>query len=228
MAEEIGYDVALYGVQHVATCLYRSGQLLARVNGSASKKLELATALHLIGLAAGEWGDFDFEMQLYQKTVKILPDFGGYNTECGGDTLLSMGACNLGQGDIGAAMSCYEEAHDLYRINLLPKHYKVSKALDHIGVIHCENGEIETAMEAFKTSLKIRQDNGMEDDYDESMADTLCWIARVYREQGLPEKAKKYFDTAREVKEEIFGPDSLEVAEMLHNIAVLFDDEQDF
>jgi tetratricopeptide (TPR) repeat protein len=54
------------------------------------------------------------------------------------------------------------------------------------------------------------------------------WIGKVYREKDFPEKAKKYFDTARDVKEEYCGADSLEVAEILHCIAVLFDDQRDF
>ena len=229
LAEEIGHDVALDGCQQAATCLYKFGQLLARTRRSSSQQsLELAKALHVVGLACGEWGDYQFESQLYEKVRKVLRDSGESMSVCAADTLLSMGANHLVQGDFSAAMRCYEEAMEMYKKKLGAKDDHVAKALHHIGVIHCERSELDTAMESFKISLKIRQGNGTANDYDESMAETLCWIGKVYREQGLPGKAKKYFDTARELKEDFFGADSLEVAEILHNIAIIYDDEGSF
>ena len=228
IVDEAGHNVALDGCQQVAACLYKQGQVLTRSKAPSGQMIELAEALRLIGMAVGEWGDWEMEMQLYQKNMKVLHECGGYTSECAGDTLLRIGDCSLGQGNFGTAMGCYEEAIDIYRNQLGENSNKVAQALHHMGVIQCEKGELETAMETFKTSLKIKQDNGMKEDYDESTADTLCWIGKVYREQELPEKAKKYFDTARDVKEEYCGADSLEVAEILHNIAVLFDDSQDY
>jgi tetratricopeptide (TPR) repeat protein len=228
IAEENGHDVALDGCQQVATCLYKQGQVFSSSNAPVVHMIELAAALHIIGMAVGEFGDWEMEMQLYQKTIKVLQDCEGYNSECAADTLLSMGDCRLGQGDFQGAMACFEEAHDIYRSQLGEDSNQVARALHHMGVIHCERGELHTAMEAFKTSLKIKQDNGMKNDFDEHTADTLCWIGRVYREQGQPDKARKYFDTARDVKGDFCGADSLEVAEILHNIAVLYDDSGDF
>jgi len=226
--EEIGYDVALDGCQQVATCLYRIGQVLTKSVATMNQMIELATALRLVGTAVGELSEWELEMQLYSKTIKVLQDCGCHTMECMGDTLLSMGACRVGQGQFGAAMGCYEEAHDIYRQQLGERSEKVALALHHIGVVHCEMNEFDIAMTTFKTSLKIKQDNGMKEGNDEKTADTLCWIGKVYREQGFPEKAKKYFDTARDVKSELCGADSLEVAEILHNIAILFDDGGDF
>lgn len=226
--EEIGYDVALDGSQQVATCLYRIGQLLTKSSASMDQMIELATALRLVGTAVGEWGDWELEMQLYTKTIKVLQDCGCHNTECMADTLLSMGACRVGQGQFGAAMGCYEEAHDIYTQRHGERSEKVALSLHHMGVVHCELDELDYAMTMLKTSLKIKQANGMKEGNDEKTADTLCWIGKVYREQGYPEKAKKYFDTARDVKSELCGADSLEVAEILHNIAILVDDEGDF
>ena len=221
-------DVALDACQQVATCLYRQGQLLSKSTASAVQMMELADALRLVGTAVGEWGDWEMEMQLYQKIMKVLHECGCSSTECMADTLLSMGHCHLGQGNYDTAYGCYEEALDIYRNRLGANSNKVAQAYHHMGVIYCERGEFESALEIFKTSLKIQQLNSMKDNYDEKTSDTLCWIGKVYRERDLPVKAKKYFDAARDVKEEIFGPDSLEVAETLHCIAVLYDDGHDF
>ena len=228
IVDEAGHDVALDGCQQVATCLYRQGQVLTKSTASAVQRIELAEALRLIGTAVGEWGDWEMEMHIYQKNMKVLRECGGETTECAADTLLSMGHCSLGQGDLDTAMGCYEEAHGIYQNQLGETCDKVAQALHHMGVIYCERGEFESALQTLKTSLKIKQSNGMKNDYDEKTADTLCWIGKVYREKDFPDKAKKYFDTARDVKEEYFGADSLEVAEILHCIAVLYDDQRDF
>ena len=225
---EIGYDVALDACQRVATCLYRTGQLLGKMRGTAAKKQELCSALHIVGMSAGEWGDYEFEIQIYHKAMKVQIDIDGTASVASADLLLSMGACNLGLGDFNSAMGCYEEARLIFEGRLGKTHDKIAKVLHLKGVVHCERSEHGVAMECFKMSLTIRQDNGMANDYDAAMADTLCWIGRVYREEDLPLKAKKYFEAARDAKEEIFGADSLEVAEIVHNIAVIYDDEEQF
>jgi tetratricopeptide (TPR) repeat protein len=172
--DEAGHDIALDSCQQVATCLYRQGQVLTKSKASAVQKIELAEALRLIGTAMGEWGDWEMEMHLYQKNMKVLRACGGHTSECGADTLLSMGHCCLGRGDLDTAMGCYEEAHDIYRNLFGEKCDQVARALHHMGVIYCERGELETALRTLKTSLKIKQSNGMKDDYDEKPADTLC------------------------------------------------------
>ena len=225
---EIGYDVALDACQRVATCLYRTGQLLGKMRGTAAKKQELCSALHIVGMSAGEWSDYEFEIQIYHKAMKVQIDIDGTATVASADLLLSMGACNLGLGDFDSAMGCYEEARFIFESRLGKTHDKIAKVLHLKGVVHCERSEHGVAMECFKKSLTIRQDNGMANDYDAAMADTLCWIGRVYREEGLSIKAKKYFEAARDAKEDIFGTDSLEVAEIVHNLAVIYDDEEHF
>ncbi|KAI2494374.1 hypothetical protein MHU86_20146 [Fragilaria crotonensis] len=228
IVDDVGHNIALDACLQLATCLYRQGQVLSKSKAPANQMIELADALRLVGTAVGEWGDWEMEMQLYGKIMKVLLEIGCRSTECVADTLLSMGHCHLGQGDFDAALRCYEEALDIYRSLLGANSNKVAQAFHHVGVIYCERGEFDASMEIFKTSLKIKQANGMNENYDEKTAETLCWIGKVYRERDQPGKAKKYFDTARDAKEEIFGPDSLEVAEILHNIAVLHDDGHDF
>jgi len=225
---ELCYDVALDACQQVVACLYRTGQLLGKIRGSEVKKQELCSALHIVGMSSGEWGDYYFEIKIYQRAMKIQMDYDGTASVASADLLLSMGACNLGLGETNSAMRCYEEAKRIFEGRLGKKHDKVAQVLHLMGVIHCERSEQNVAMECFKISLKIRQNNGMLNDYDAAMADTLCWIGRVYREQGFSEKAKKYFEVARDAREELFGTDSLEFAEVLHNIAVIYDDAEDF
>lgn len=224
--EEIGLAVC----QHLATCLYRTGQSLDKDEAHTAKaeKVLLAKALHQLGLAAGEWRDYDFEMQLYGRVLVIRREVCEPGSEEIGDTLLVIGACHQSQANLGAAMSCYEEALDMFKAHLGEHHDKVAEALHNIGVVHCERSELDAAMGNLKSSFKIRQDNRDTKSFDADMSDTLCWIGKVYREQGHLQKAYKYFATACASKEEIAGKDSLDVAEILHNIAVIHDDQGEF
>ncbi len=225
--EEMGLAVG----QHIATCLYRSAQLLEKADVSPAikaEKLAMANALHQLGMAAGDWRDYDFEMQLYGRTLVIRREVCDAGSEEIADTLLVIGACHQSQANLGAAMSCYEEALDMFKARLGEHHDKVAEALHNMGVVHCERSELDAAMGNLKSSFKIRQDNHDSKNFNADMSDTLCWIGKVYREQGQLQKAYKYFATACASKEEIAGKDSLDVAEILHNIAVIHDDQGEF
>lgn len=89
---EIGYNVALDGCQQVARSLYRTGQLLVTSKAAVSQKHKLCSALHILGMAAGECGDYDFEIQIYTKAMKLLMDTDGTASVASADLLLSMGA----------------------------------------------------------------------------------------------------------------------------------------
>ena len=135
-----------------------------------------------------------------------------------------MGAYHQGQGEAFAAMSCYDKALRSYKTKSTGAQgsLKMSQTLHNIGVIYCERGELDIALNCFEESLRIRR--SQLGDRDRTVADVQCWIGKVYREKGEYELALEQFQKAFETKEALLGPDSLDTAETLVNIGIIYDD----
>ena len=65
-------------------------------------------------------------------------------------------------------------------------------------------------------------------DTDESVADTEQWLGNVMREAGKLEEALDFFKSALKSKKAKLGNDHEDVADAMHNMAVILDDLQKF
>jgi tetratricopeptide (TPR) repeat protein len=61
-------------------------------------------------------------------------------------------------------------------------------------------------------------------DMDESIADTEQWLGNVMRETGRLEEALDFFNSALKCKKAKLGNDHEDVADAMHNMAVVLDD----
>ena len=59
---------------------------------------------------------------------------------------------------------------------------------------------------------------------DEAVADTEQWLGNVMRESGRLEEALDYFKSSLKKKKAKFGNDHEDVADAMHNMAIVLDD----
>ena len=80
----------------------------------------------------------------------------------------------------------------------------------------------ETALKCLKKSLSIRLSQLGESDL--SVADSYGWVGKIHREKKSFTKALECFVNAHKIKVKVLGKASVESAEVLHNIGIVYDD----
>ena len=65
-------------------------------------------------------------------------------------------------------------------------------------------------------------------DIDESVADTEQWLGNVLRETGRLEEALDFFKSALKSKKAKLGSNHEDVADAMHNMAIILEDLQKF
>jgi hypothetical protein len=98
----------------------------------------------------------------------------------------------------------------------------VAKVLHNIGIMYTFKNNADVAMKCFKNSLSIRISALGESDL--SVADSLCWLGNIHRENEDYAEARDCFLRAHSTKAAVLGDNHPECAEILHNTGVVCDD----
>jgi len=183
----------------------------------------LGIALHYLGLAYGEAGDFKKELDLLVEALRLKRVSSEKNkTESIADTISRMGLCYRNLGQASSAILRYKEAHMIVT-NINEKNsISISQLFHNMGVVYCEKGEFSDSIEYFERSLRTL---GKEkDDHPQMVANTLCWLGKVHRERHHYKKALTRFMEARAIIKSSEGDQSLNLAEIHQNLGVIYDD----
>ena len=97
----------------------------------------------------------------------------------------------------------------------------LAAAINNIGYIYNNQGDIPKALEYYSKSLKIREEIG--DKY--GIAESLSNIGVIYDNQGDIPKALEYYSKSLQLREEI--GDKQGIAVLLNNIGVIYDNQGD-
>jgi len=192
-------------------------------------KEEIGEAFQIVGESIGDIDSDTYrieELENYEEALQLKTEaFGGdQNNASIADTLYAMGCHHQRFNHISFAQKCYEQALRIYKLTLGYEHFSVARVLHNIGIMYAYKDERDIAMKCFKKSLSIRISASELGDADLSVADSLCWMGKIHRENEELFDARECFMVAHKTKSAILGTHHPECADVLHNIGVVCDD----
>ncbi len=163
-----------------------------------------ADALHLLGFAAFQSGNFDRSIQLIGQALDVRPQMGEYHTNlalallCNGqpepasthitqarrlgyrasDGLLHVGVELYENGELALAKSCFELA--------LSQTPDSAEALHFLGIVHKNSGRFDEAIECYEAAVALQPGYG----------EALINLGNAWRDAGLPARAIPYYRSA--------------------------------
>ena len=202
----------------------REDDLISKDNSTLI--IELGHTLHDISEAYGKVGNLRKQLDIGSESLSLKRCS---STEKEGMksvavTLQSLGKCYQHFEDLYNAKICYQEALSIYKGIEGDTSPQKSDLLHQIGRIEYDECLYNESLKSFQESLKIREClTCLSDD----VVETLCWIGNTHREMNHVDMALKRFQEARDMKIDAEGKnDHFEVAEILQNIGVIYDDMQ--
>ena len=126
------------------------------------------------------------------------------------------------QGQLEEALGNYHEAMDLAK--QFSNRAGLAGALNNIGAVYREQGELKKAVDYHQRALEINQEIAPR---SSETATCLDNIGRVHHEQGEPKKALDYYQRALEIDQEI-APRSSGTATNLNNIGGVYHEQGEF
>ena len=185
---------------------------------------DLACALHCLAVAIGDLnGMRRVEVDILNESLRFHIA-GDADKSAIVDTQLQLASCYHAVGDPTKAITSYGEALQLNMDIYGDEYHGLSKILYHMGVLYCDQDQYGSALECFQKALVVSHCQPKKSRIDENIAKIYCWIGNVHRNSGNSFVALQYFEKARDALEQAAGRKDLEMAEILQNIGVIYDD----
>ncbi len=136
----------------------------------------------------------------------------------------SPGWCG-GRGTIREALFLTERALAIFEVGLGPEHPYVAGALNNLGDLSVELGDLAAAQRAHERALAIREETVGPD--SAAVAQSLSNLGAVAAIAGNPERAVTLLDRALAIRERSLGPADWEVGLTLLNLGWALDENRD-
>jgi CHAT domain-containing protein/Tfp pilus assembly protein PilF len=129
-------------------------------------------------------------------------------------------------GKYDEALPLGERALAIREKMLGPERPSVAAALNNLGNLYKDKGDLATAEQLYQRALKIREKVLGPEHPD--VAQSLNNLAVIHRSQGDLDKAELLYQRALEIKEKALGPEHPSVATSLNNLAIVCRDRGDY
>ncbi len=107
------------------------------------------------------------------------------------------GCCWKNEGEVDKALETYEQALEIKKTNLGPRHTSVANTLNNMAIVFEAQGKLDKALETYEQALEIK--NANQGPRHTSVGDTLNNMAGVFKAQGKLDKAFKTCEQALEI-----------------------------
>jgi eukaryotic-like serine/threonine-protein kinase len=134
------------------------------------------------------------------------------------DTLLELGRSRLGGGDFKAAEPPIQEAFKLAQTQYGAQSAETGQALWTLGQLRFQQDRFDEAKSLFSRGLDLMEANGAAQTDVSQLLDDL---ARVYSREEQWELARQTYERALTIDRNILGDDHPQVADHLHNLALV-------
>lgn len=146
-----------------ATMLIDPGKTIVKAQAAERAAQDLAGRQRTIGIATGQWLQGEAYLRLNdEKNAKFLIEkalrgisTGGPPTKLNGDLLLSRGGLHTMTANVAAALSDYQQAHNIYRAIGATRSRAV--ALQSIALLYQEAEDYENALAYYKQAGEVYQ-----------------------------------------------------------------------
>jgi len=194
--------------------LDRSLELSRRVFGNTHHQTaNILTNLGVVNSKAGKPGNAE------QNHLEALAIYERVYGETSPDVARSVGNIAIVYAETGRfedALPYFERSLELQQATYGPDHPIIAQALTNLGLLNLQMGDPETAVRLLQRAADIRADVGVD---DISTSYTLYHLATARAELGELDTARRLLERVVAIDEQIFGSDSMEVADDLEGLA---------
>ncbi len=129
------------------------------------------------------------------------------------------------QGRIAEAEPLYERALAIAEKTLNPADPMIGTYMNNTAEIYVQQKKFKEAEDLYKKAIAVIEKSGKE---NEMLASPLGNLAEFYNEQKRFAEAKPLFERALALTQASYGANSAEIAEILHNQAVMCENQKDY
>ena len=141
------------------------------------------------------------------------------------DATDNLGYVFLSNEDYKHALDCYEIQHDLCDKHFIDDHWRMSRSLNNLMMVHLDLGHYNDALEYGKKCVEI-----LEKVYGENHLETATGyynLGRMYREKGDMDTALGLYDKSLSIRKAELGKDNEYTASVHHDIGYTYYQKDD-
>jgi len=208
------------GYQGAETTISREDISALSFDGAHVPLPDIAETLSHIGNLYEEQNNLSQAMQYYTKSFQLYSRALGPNHVDTGEVSLKIGRIHHRLGHFSEARQAFRRAHQIFGNNLGQNHRNSHAALLNLGMLYASRGQHKQALTMYHRVLHAQQTT-FGGDAHADLALTFHCIAASNEAIFKLEKAIKYYDEELRVLEKTLHPYHLDIAKLLHHMAML-------
>jgi tetratricopeptide (TPR) repeat protein len=169
--------------------------------------------MHALGMVYEAGGNLDKAVDHCQVALSTQTQALGNEQTDTAATLLSLGSLHEKKDQYELALSCFNEAYDIYSRLASNQSSSVDMgvALTSIGWMHYLKGNLQEALDIYNDVLSLFEPLGAH----RNVAAVMIQMGMVYVAQGMDEQAAKIYKEALQIQRAVLGDDHEDVATTL-------------
>jgi len=185
-----------------------------------------AMTLHSIGQIHRRLGQYTLALQAYNRALNCMKKTMGDKHPNVAAMLANIGNLHKDKGDYDNAFRIYQKVLRIEMTSLGPNHPEIAVTLNNIAAIECCRGKHIEAIGLLQRVFKI-QKSYYEGTFNVAIAITLTSIGDVFEKLSRIDEAIKSYEAAAQIFIRYFDNESMEIAKLLKNIAILYYERKD-
>ncbi|KAL3784127.1 hypothetical protein HJC23_005785 [Cyclotella cryptica] len=174
--------------------------------------------------------DMTNALKCYEECLRINKSKSNVSNSHIADIFNSLGDIHSSLGNAGKSLCCFSKAISLYSEAYGRHDERVVSSLARKGHVYRSSGEYTNALSCFAECLELTRllPDGCVSSLAEDRAYCLSQMGEIYSKTGDVTEASSHFALALAAYKQIFGPNNLQVASVLQNMAAHFVSVKEF
>jgi len=188
-------------------------------------ELEHAIAYCNLGLAYQNKGDYDRDIEYYQKALNVGIKKLGPEHPNVASSYNNLGSAYDGKGDCDRAIEYHQKALKIWIKKLGPEHPDVGRSYNNLCLAYDSKGDYDRAIEYCQKALNVGINKlGPEHPH---VATSYSNLGSAYDGKSDYDRAIEYYQKALDIRIKKLGPDHPDVARSYNNLALAYDSKGD-
>lgn len=194
-------------------------QYLVNIDSIASKS-EYSSILNNLASLYDVMGKVDDSILLFQKSLALIAEKEGKESEQYASTLNNLALCYKRAGNYPMAERLYENAKEIRKNVLGENHIKYAITCNNLAALYSAQGKIQEAIEMYKKVELIYTHNNKT--LSKEYAYLCNNLGAIYARIKQYDIAEEYHLKAKKIREEILGKNSQDYAQSCSNLGSLY------
>jgi tetratricopeptide (TPR) repeat protein len=186
---------------------------------------QYAVVLNNLSTAYGDKGDYPNALKYGKESLVLRKKLYGEKSAEYALAVIVIGTTYMSQGNYQQALSCYQQAKELFeRLSIRNNYY--AQVLNDLGVVYDEMGEYKQSENYHLQAKQLYKELFGEN--SSNYASSLSNLGILYLQLGDLKKARLYCEQSLSIYEYVYGKDHITCATVLNNLGTIFDHQRDF